>query len=112
MSIVFFSCGKIVDFLQCLTNVKNNLKRKISMDWIQVLTIVGSNIALILIMFGSTLAMYLHLDKKIDSNRLEASEILKSIRDEIKGFNEKWMEESKDFHRRLCEIEAKKIKDK
>lgn len=55
------------------------------MDWAQVLTIVGSNIALILIMFGSTIAIWLHTDKKIEAIQ----------------------EEMKDFHGRLCAIEER-----
>lgn len=54
------------------------------MDWTQVLTIVGSNIALILIMFGSTVAMWLHTDKKIEAIQ----------------------QEMKDFHGRLERIDA------
>ena len=50
-----------------------------------VLTIVGSNIALIMIMFGTTVAMWLHTDKKIEA-----------IQQEIK-----------DFHSRLCAIEER-----
>lgn len=62
------------------------------MDWTQVLTIVGSNIALILIMFGTTVTMYLHLDKK-------TFEVLRGMETEMK-----------DFHQRLCEIEANRKK--
>lgn len=56
------------------------------MDWTQVLTIVGSNIALILVMFGIHISMYLHTDKKIDAIQ----------------------QEMKDFHARLCVIEEKR----
>ncbi len=55
------------------------------MDWTQVLAIVGSNIALILIMFGTTVAMWMHTDKKIEAIQ----------------------EEMKDFHGRLCAIEER-----
>ncbi len=55
------------------------------MEWAQVLTIVGSNIALILIMFGSTVAMWIHTDKKIEAIQ----------------------QEMKDFHGRLCAIEER-----
>jgi glucose uptake protein GlcU len=60
-------------------------KKRLFMDWAQVLTIVGSNIALILIMFGSTIAIWLHTDKKIEAIQ----------------------EEMKDFHGRLCAIEER-----
>lgn len=55
------------------------------MEWTQVLAIVGSNIALILIMFGTTVAMWMHTDKKIEAIQ----------------------EEMKDFHGRLCAIEER-----
>lgn len=55
------------------------------MDWTQVLTIVGSNIALILVMFGTTVGIWLHTDKKIEAIH----------------------EEMKDFHGRLCAIEER-----
>ena len=55
------------------------------MDWTQALAIIGSNIALILIMFGSTVAMWLHTDKKIEAIQ----------------------QEMKDFHGRLCAIEER-----
>lgn len=55
------------------------------MDWIQVLAIIGSNIALILIMFGTTVSMWLHTDKKIEAIH----------------------QEMKDFHSRLCDIEER-----
>jgi hypothetical protein len=56
-----------------------------NMDWTQVLTIVGSNIALILVMFGTTIGMWLHTDKKIEAIQAEM----------------------KDFHGRLCAIEER-----
>jgi glucose uptake protein GlcU len=58
------------------------------MDWTQVLAIIGSNIALILIMFGTTVAIWLHTDKKIEA-----------IQNEMK-----------DFHGRLCAIEERNKK--
>lgn len=55
------------------------------MDWTQVLTIVGSNFALIFVMLGVTVTLHLHTDKKIDAIH----------------------EEMKDFHGRLCAIEER-----
>lgn len=55
------------------------------MNWLQVLTIVGSNLALILIMFGTTVALWLHGDKKIEAIQKEMT----------------------DFHGRLCSIEER-----
>jgi len=58
------------------------------MDWNQVMVIVGSNIALIIVMFGTTVAMWLHSDKKIEAIQKEMS----------------------DFHARLCVIEERNRK--
>lgn len=58
------------------------------MDWIQALAIIGSNIALIVVVFGSTIAVWMHTDKKIEA-----------IQTEIK-----------DFHGRLCAIEERNKK--
>jgi hypothetical protein len=55
------------------------------MDWVQALAIIASNIALIMIMFGTTIMMWLHTDKKIEAIQ----------------------EEMKDFHGRLCAIEER-----
>ena len=54
-------------------------------NWGQAMAIIGSNIALILVMFGTTVAIWLHTDKKID-------EIQK---------------EMKDFHGRMATLEER-----
>ena len=50
-----------------------------------VITIVASNIALIVVMVGTTIGMWLHTDKKIEAIQTEM----------------------KDFHGRLCAIEER-----
>lgn len=55
------------------------------MDWTQAFAIIGSNIALILVMFGTTVAIWLHTDKKIEAIQ----------------------KEMQDFHGRLCGLEQK-----
>lgn len=55
------------------------------MESSDVLTIVASNIALILVMFGTTVGIWLHTDKKIEAIQAEI----------------------KDFHGRLCAIEER-----
>ena len=69
------------------------------MDWSQVLTIVGTNIVLILSMMGSVVAIWIHQDKKIDEHRKETNDILKAIQSEMK-----------DFHTRLVKIEENRSK--
>ncbi len=55
------------------------------MEWSQVVTIICANIALILAMFGSIIAIWLHTDKKIEAIQSEM----------------------RDFHGKLCAIEER-----
>lgn len=64
------------------------------MDWTQVLTIIGGNMALFLWATRQARTDFLQLDRKLEENRKEVSTIIIAIKDEIK-----------DFHDRLCEIE-------
>jgi len=67
------------------------------MEWTQVLTILGGNIAMFLWAVRQGRSDFLHLDKKIDENRRENMNFLKAIQEEIR-----------DFHNRLCKIEEGK----
>jgi hypothetical protein len=70
------------------------------MDWTQVLTILGGNIALFLWAARQSRTDFLHLDRKLEENRKESNQLIKAIQEEIK-----------DFHGRLCAIEERnKIK--
>lgn len=69
------------------------------MDWTQVLTIVGGNMALFLWATRQARSDYLHLDKKLEEHRKEVSQLIKAIQEEIK-----------DFHNRLCKIEERRTK--
>lgn len=52
--------------------------------WIQVLTIIGSNLIIMLTFFGVSISLH------------------NGMRDEVRAINQ----EMKDFHGRLCRIEA------
>lgn len=69
------------------------------MDWSQVLTIFGGNIALFLWATRQARSDFLHLDRKLEDNRKEMLQMVKCIQEEIK-----------DFHNRLCTIEERKNK--
>ena len=69
------------------------------MDWTQVLTVLGGNMALFLWATRQARTDFLHLDKKLDENRKETFQIIRSIQEEIK-----------DFHNRLCAIEERNRK--
>lgn len=66
------------------------------MDWSQVLTIMGGNIALFLWATRQARTDFLHLDRKLEENRKETQQIIRAIQEEIK-----------DFHRNLCESKEK-----
>lgn len=67
------------------------------MDWTQVITILGGNMALFLWSTRQARTDFLHLDRKLEENRKETNQIVKAIQEEIK-----------DFHARLCIIEEGK----
>lgn len=66
------------------------------MDWSQVMTILGGNLALFLWATRQARSDFLHLDKKLEDHRKEVNQIIKAIQHEIK-----------DFHDRLCVIEER-----
>jgi hypothetical protein len=70
--------------------------RNEKMDWTQVLTIFGGNMALFLWATRQARTDFLHLDRKLEENRKETNAIVSSIREEIR-----------DFHDRLCAIEER-----
>lgn len=57
-------------------------------SWIQVITIIGSNLVIMLTFFGTTVALHMQTN-----NRIEAIQ-----------------SEMKDFHGRLCKIEENRSK--
>lgn len=77
------------------------------MNWIQVLTIVLANI-------GWCTTMFLWLRKEANADRKELAASINSglteSRREMSDFRKMWAQESKDFHGRLCEIEARSKK--
>lgn len=64
------------------------------MDWTQVLTIAGTNIAMFMFATRQARTDFLHLDRKLEENRKETTMIVKAIQEEVK-----------DFHNRLCAIQ-------
>lgn len=69
------------------------------MDWSQVFTILGGNIAMFLWATRQARSDYLHQDKKLEDHRRETNQIIKAIQEEIK-----------DFHNRLFSLEERNKK--
>ena len=64
---------------------------------IQVIGLFLANAGLILWFRSESREDWRHMDNKIDA-----------IQEEIKDFHQKYMEETKDFHGRLCAIEERR----
>lgn len=71
-----------------------------SEQWIQVLTIVGSNLVIMLTFFGISVSLHLGMRQEVHSFNIAIRQDLKAIQDEMK-----------DFHGRLCIIEEKNKKE-
>lgn len=64
-----------------------------------------------LIVMGITVAgLFLWNHSEMHSNQREMTTIVNAIREDAKAFREKWVEETKDFHGRLCAIEERSKK--
>jgi hypothetical protein len=78
------------------------------MDWMQVLFLFFANAGLILWFRSESRNDW----RKSDSELKEFREIwmaeMKDMDDRMNQFREIWMQESKEFHKRLCDIEAKR----
>lgn len=66
------------------------------MDWPQVLTILGANLAIILAALGINIGLVLWTRTEANADHKRALDLIESIKDEMK-----------DFHGRLCAIEEK-----
>ena len=86
MKILFVLVGNvsIIFFLE----LKKRGFYKMSETWVQVLTIVGSNLVIMLTFFGVTISLH------------------NGLREDIRAIHE----EMKDFHGRLCAIEERNRK--
>jgi hypothetical protein len=80
------------------------------MDWLQILaTVLGNAVWIIPLLLwnrSESRADIRHMDEKLEGQRV----MMHAIWKEGKEMNEKWLEESKDFHARLYAIEAPKRK--
>jgi hypothetical protein len=74
------------------------------MDWTQVLTILGGNMALFMWATRQSRTDFLHLDRKLEENRKETQQIVKESNSILKAIQE----EVRDFHGRLCAIEERR----
>lgn len=78
------------------------------LGWPQVLTIVAANLVLMMGMLGTYVGLYLHNDKKIETNRKELRDAMNENRKETNEILRSIQAEMKDFHERLLLIEAER----
>lgn len=71
------------------------------MTWLQVLTIILANISL-------CVTLFLWIRKEANADRKELAAGISEGRKEMAEFRKMWAQESKEFHGRLCVIEANK----
>ena len=64
------------------------------MDWSQVVTILGGNMALFLWATRQARTDFLYLDRKLDENRKETQQIVKAIQEEVKDFHNRIIEKN------------------
>ena len=69
------------------------------MEWLQVISIIGANLAMFLWSVRQSNTFYMYLDKKMEDNKRETNSILKAIQDEMK-----------DFHGRLLVLEDRYLR--
>ena len=72
---------------------------------LEILGLFIANAGLIFWMRSESRSDWRHMDAKLDI-------YMKDSQKEMKEFREKWLEESKDFHGRLCSIEERRLKEK
>lgn len=73
------------------------------MEWTQVWTIVGANIALMVVTIGTTITLFLWARHEAGEDRKISADDRRDILNLIRSVQE----EMKDFHGRLCKIEER-----
>jgi len=67
--------------------------------WIQILAIIGSNLVIMLTFFGTSIALHMQTNNRIDS-----------IQKEMQDFHTRLAVQDQEFKSRLCAIESNKKK--
>lgn len=75
------------------------------MDWNQVWTIVGANIALALISIGMTVTLFLWARTEANQDRRQIASQRDEDRRELSQLVKEIQNEMKDFHKQLLEIQ-------
>jgi len=79
-------------------------------DWAMILTIVGSNLALVLMGLGATITLFLWARGEAREDRKNDQERWETHRNEMMTILKAIQDESRDFHGRMCAIEERSRK--
>ncbi len=71
-----------------------------TIEWTQVLVIVGANFALLLGFIGTAITMFLWARSEAREDRKNAEKMIYNIQQEMK-----------DFHGRMCSLEERRLKE-
>lgn len=81
------------------------------MEWAQMAFLILGNGALIIPLFlwtrAESRADIRHMEAKLEANRNETNSLIRSIQEDGNAFRAAIQLEMKDFHARLCELQAK-----
>jgi hypothetical protein len=77
-------------------------------SWIQIITILGSNLVIMLTFFGISITLYISLSNSTSQTIIEIRKEIGQIRNEISELYHC----VKDHHARLCVLEEKKKDNK
>lgn len=81
-------------------------------SWIQILSLFVANAGLILWFRSESRSDWRHMDAKLDAQMNAIRQDINATRQDMKAFQDAMIQESKDFHGRLCAIEEKYRKEK
>jgi ubiquitin C-terminal hydrolase len=77
----------------------------INEGWVQILSLFLANAALILWFRAESRSDWRHMDNKLESSKIETTQLIKAIQEEAKSFAQIMRMETKEFHERLLDIE-------
>jgi len=82
------------------------------MDWTQVLTIIGSNFALILGVLGINIGLIIWFRSETRSDYIHLDGMITAIQQEMKDFHTKLALQDANFKSEMLRIEEKYLKDR
>jgi predicted acetyltransferase len=76
------------------------------MDWTQVLTIVGANVALMAVSIGSTISLFLWARSEARQDQAQIRDLITAIQNEMKDFHGRLERQDAEFKGKLEKQDA------